>query len=314
MRKLYEIVGLGGTFDHFHIGHEHFIKFASQFGNHLHIGITHPKLTQNKPFVETIEPYKTRKYYVEKYCKKQQISAAISQLEDIYGPTILEKSKIKALVVTETTVAGAEKINQTRKAMSLQPLPVHVCSMLRDETGQIISSERIRAGEINRKGEVYQQVFQKDLILTQNQRQFFSQPQGEIVDLPDLDNPTPTCVVGDSSLKKFIENSWHYDLGVYDKKQQRQSVSSAIIDSLNPNLTVNNPPGQISTHLAENLQKTLEKKLKHIFVQGEEDLAAVVLALILPLGSAIYYGQPDNGLVKITVSEEIKNDFLKVLR
>jgi len=308
MRKLYEIVGLGGTFDRFHIGHEHFIKFADQFGKHLHIGITHPKLTQNKPHAQLIEPYETRKRAVVKFCKSQQISASITQLEDIYGPTVDEKSKIKALVVTEDTVGGATKINQTRQAMDMYQLPVQVCPLLRDETGQIISSDRIRAGEINRAGRVYQQTLNQDLVLTDDQRQFFRQPQGEIVDQPSTRDSDLACVVGDHSLEKFIQHRWHYDLAAYDLKEQRQKLNSAALANLNPDITVENPAGSITLELIQAL-----KKNRLIFVNGEEDLAAVALMLLLPLNSKIYYGQPNQGLIEMVVTEEKKDQFLQIL-
>ncbi|MBT3250017.1 MAG: pantetheine-phosphate adenylyltransferase [Candidatus Pacebacteria bacterium] len=308
MRKLYEIVGLGGTFDRFHAGHEHFIKFASQFGQHLHIGITHPKLAQGKYLSHLIEPYETRKRAVIKYCKSQQISGSVIELTDPYGPTLEKKSKIRALVVTEDTVSGANKINQTRTAMDLRQLPVQVCPLLRDEDGQIISSERIRAGEINRAGQSYQQIFKQNLILTTKQRNFFSQPQGEIVSQPQTKKSSLVCVVGDHSLEKFIQQKWPYDLAVYDLKEQRSSVESPILASLNPEITIENPAGSISLELNQAIQIH-----KLIFVDGEEDLAAVSLMLSLPLGSKIYYGQPNQGLIEMTVTEEKKEQFFEIL-
>jgi cytidyltransferase-like protein len=308
MRKLYEIVGLGGTFDRFHAGHEHFIKFASQFGQHLHIGITHPKLTQGKLLADLIEPYETRKRAVIKFCKTQQISGSVMELTDPYGPTLEKKAKIRALVVTEDTVTGADKINQTRTAMDLRQLPVQVCPLLKDETGQIISSERIRAGEINRAGKSYQQILKQDLTLTSKQRDLFSQPQGEIVSQPQIKSSSLVYVVGDHSLEKFIQQKWPYDLAVYDLKEQRNSVESPILTSLKPDVTVKNPAGSINLELNQALQTH-----KLIFVDGEEDLAAVSLVLSLPLGSKIYYGQPNQGLIEMTVTEEKKEQFFEIL-
>lgn len=308
MRKLYEIIGLGGTFDRFHAGHKHFIKFASQFGQHVHVGITHPKLTQGKPLAELIEPYETRKRAVIKFCKVQQISGSVTQLTDVYGPTLEKKSKIKALVVTQDTVTGADKINQARVAMGLRPFPVQVCPLLKDETGQIISSERIRAGEINRAGEVYQQIFTKDLTLTDEQRDFFNQPQGKIANQPQTKGSSLICVVGDHSLEKFTQQKWHYDLAVYDLKEQRQPTNSPILTSLKPEVIIKNLAGSISLELIQAL-----KKHKLIFIDGEEDLAAVALMLSLPLDSKIYYGQPNQGLIEMTVTEKKKEQFFQIL-
>ncbi len=314
MRKLYGIVGLGGTFDHFHAGHEHFIKFAYEFGRHLHIGITHPKLAQHKTYPELIELYETRRRAVEKFCITNQISAATSQLVDVYGPTVSKDSKIRGLVVTEDTVSGAEKINQTRQAMGLSKLPVHVCPLLSDKEGKgIINAERIRAGEINRSGEVYTTVFSKNITLNQTQRDFFTNPQGEIVKEPQHEEKSIICVVGDTSLETFIENNWGYDLGIYDKRQQRQVVKSKVITSIKPNLIIDNIAGDISPQLVKSLKEALNNNAKHLFVEGEEDLAAVALALLLPLDSTIYYGQPNQGLVMMKITEKLKNKIYQVL-
>jgi uncharacterized protein (UPF0218 family) len=53
---------------------------------------------------------------------------------------------------------------------------------------------------------------------------------------------------------------------------------------------------------------------KHLFIQGEEDLAAVALSLVLPLGSCIYYGQPQKGMVELVVTEKIKQSFFDLLK
>jgi len=41
-------------------------------------------------------------------------------------------------------------------------------------------------------------------------------------------------------------------------------------------------------------------------VDGEEDLAVLPVLLIAPLGFSIFYGQPNEGLVQVQVTEENK--------
>jgi hypothetical protein len=45
-----------------------------------------------------------------------------------------------------------------------------------------------------------------------------------------------------------------------------------------------------------------------IKVNGEEDLAVIPVALAAPLDCEIYYGQPGKGVVKIKVTERVKNE------
>lgn len=313
-RKLYNRIGLGGTFDHFHQGHKHFLNFAGSLSNHLVIGLTDQKLTKQKPFSHSIDSFSTRLNAVRRYCSDQGISHEIVKLTDIYGPTLSDPS-IEALCVTEETTTGAKQINDMREKLRLSTLPVHVSTMLLDETGQTLSSSRIRSGEISRTGRVYRQILQKPLRLTEKQRQFFTNLQGKLVTRPSVIEqkekaPYHTCVVGDTTLEKFIKNKWYFSLGVFDGLQQRQPVMSQYLEQLKPTARVVNPPGTLTLELVSELDTALNQdNTQLLFVEGEEDIATVILVIILPLHSKIYYGQPHEGMVEIVVSEENKERF-----
>jgi len=51
----------------------------------------------------------------------------------------------------------------------------------------------------------------------------------------------------------------------------------------------------------------------HLLVKGEEDLATVAAVLHAPLAATVYYGQPQEGLVEIIVTETVKEKFAKAL-
>ena len=317
VKRPYYVVGLGGTFDHFHAGHAHFLKFASQLGAELRIGVTAPHLISQKNYPQTLEDWWTRATAVKHFCGQHHYEYKVMRLDDPFGPT-LEKSPIQALVVTEETADGGEKINELRVKLGMRPLPIHICPMLADESGQILHADRIRAGQVNRRGQVYATIFDQDLVLDDTQRAFVSKPQGEIIAIDQLDevpgkNGLPVCVVGDSSLETFIERKWKYTLGVFDHKKQRQVVQSYIIDALKPNATVTNEAGMISKELVNRLQQMLTTRQKHLLVEGEEDLATVALFLLLPLGAHIFYGQPKKGIVCVEVTEKLKNAIYSLL-
>ena len=48
-------------------------------------------------------------------------------------------------------------------------------------------------------------------------------------------------------------------------------------------------------------------------IEGEEDLAVLPIILSAPLNSIIFYGQPNNGLVRVDVSEEVKERTKKLV-
>ncbi len=320
-KKSYPLVALGGTFDRFHLGHIQFLNFAWNLGEKLCLGITCQNLTQNKQFAQTIQSYQIREKAVKKYCQTEQIEADFYQLTDSYGPTIDPNLKLGALVVTDDTINGAEAINKKRQELNLEPVPIHLCPLLRDKTQQIISSERIRAGQIDQTGLSFAKILHRDLILNPNQRQFLSQPQGEAIKNPQPNGSHPlVCVIGDSSLEQFIEHGWSYDLGVYDFRQQRQAKQSALIKKVVTNYQAENQAGLITQSLTTTLRRILQKLIKnqddkpqHLYVKGEEDLAAVAIILLAPLQTLIYYGQPNEALIEMTVDLSLKKKIYQVL-
>lgn len=320
-----KVAALGGTFDHFHKGHEHFLKFAAEKAEKLLIGITNENLIREKELSSIIEPYEVRTQSVRNFCENlsrqrrgQNIKFEIVELTDPFGPTLGQR-EVDQLVVTELTQRGGEILNQKRAELGLEPLPVAVCSMVKDQSGQILNSTRIRQGLVNREGVVYYQLFQRTYVLQEFQKEFFKNPLGELVKEPTDDNETLTAVVGDVCLANFIKNNWSYQLGVYDKHSQRQSVSTPEIINLNPDMIAQNPAGTIQSQTVQALRELLllfavigNSHPKHLLIEGEEDLVTAALILVLPLSSAVYYGQPDRGMVKVRVNEQLKERLLRL--
>lgn len=308
--KKYKKIALGGTFDHFHKGHQYFLLAAGELADSLLIGVTTEKLQSKKNFPELIESYDHRAGAVKAFTKNLFLNTEIVPLNNQYGPT-LEGSTVEAILVTSDTEHGAHAINSKRKEIGLPELPIHITALEKDTLGGVISSARIRAGEINRMGEVYASIFDHDVTISPPQRQHFTHPQGELVQHPSA--ATRIYVVGDYSLSTFRKNSWQYDLGIIDHKIQRKAYDPPIISPEEIDVTVNNPAGMITTQLIEALQLTMKTGYKHLVVEGEEDLAAVALALLSPLNSHIYYGQPNQGMVEIVVTESLKEQVKQVL-
>lgn len=321
----HKLIGMGGTFDHFHAGHAFFITYASEVGFKLLIGVTTAKMIGKKAFAATIQPYGTRVRQVKEYCQKQGIQCEVFPLDDPYGPTIERDTHVKALCVTKETVAGAEKINHIRAASGARPLPVYVANMVSDENGAELHADQIRAGKVNRAGKVYANVLAHTLTLTDEQKSELAKPLGPVLTIDDLSaiknklngqSPElPICVVGDHSLEFFIQHQLKYDLGIFDGKQQRQVVGSALLEKLTVNLEVTNPAGSITADSTTALQNVFSRGLNKtaMFVHGEEDLLTAALILLLPLHSRVYYGQPGKGMVEVLVTEQIKEQVYSVL-
>ncbi|MFZ1721767.1 MAG: DUF359 domain-containing protein [Microgenomates group bacterium] len=310
-RTHFPVVGLGGTFDHFHKGHQDFIRFAANLGDSLVIGVTDDLLPLSKPFAEILQPHWVRIAAVRKFCTKEGIEATCLILHDAFGPTI-EESRISALAVTTDTLSGADAINTIREKLYMPALPVYVHSLTLDSGGLPISSNRIRSGEISREGVVYSNVLSETISLSSSQRDFFTLPQGQIVTEPSI--APLICVVGDVCLSNFRQNDWQYDLGIFDLRTRRQASILGDLDTLFYTSEVSNSPGEISRELTRALQAWKHNSFQHLKISGEEDLATVALAMILPLESHIYYGQPEKGMIELIVTEELKNTFHEQLQ
>ncbi|PIR61320.1 MAG: hypothetical protein COU68_00050, partial [Candidatus Pacebacteria bacterium CG10_big_fil_rev_8_21_14_0_10_45_6] len=219
---------------------------------------------------------------------------------------------VDVLCVSSETKKTADQINKKRQEASLQVLPIIEVPLLTLATGEPLSSTLIRQGVVNRVGTLYESALEKTLVLTKEQRAFFAELQGELIKKPMAGNGLQ-LVVGDSSLQKFLANDWHFDLAVFDYQIGREPYEPPVIAKDKIDLIATNPAGAISTHLTSVLKTALQKKMRNVFVEGEEDLAAVALVLIAPLGTEIYYGQPGVGLVCIQLTEEKKNKIYKIL-
>ena len=80
-----------------------------------------------------------------------------------------------------------------------------------------------------------------------------------------------------------------------------------------PNLTWNekrsitNPPGTLSTESIILLRDLIKQNIDSlIVVDGEEDLLALPSILFAPINGHVLYGQPNEGLVIVSVTESLK--------
>jgi pantetheine-phosphate adenylyltransferase len=144
---VYRHVALGGTFDHFHKGHEVLIKKAVEIGNYVTVGVTSDRFAGRES-----EPYEVRKTAVERNLGRLGCKGySLVSLEDTFGPATTDES-MDALVVSEETYGRAVELNRIRKEDGLEELEIIRIPMLHAEDGGSLSSSRIRQGEIDRKG------------------------------------------------------------------------------------------------------------------------------------------------------------------
>jgi len=120
-----------------------------------------------------------------------------------------------------------------------------------------------------------------------------------------LEEKKPPCfaTVGDYVTFYIMESGLNPDLAVVDHRVMRQDVDP--FKFIREKVAVINPAGTIKAEAQRVLWDaiTLKKRLG-VVVEGEEDLLVLPLMAMMPIGSVIVYGQPREGMVVVTLTEE----------
>jgi pantetheine-phosphate adenylyltransferase len=317
---MYSRLVLGGTFDHFHAGHRHFFDTAFSLAQHVLVGLTTEKLYTQKPWKDVILPYKIREQDVLRYAlsRGQIQDIEIVPLADVYGTT-RDDPQLEAILVTPHSEAGAKQINQERVKHGLRPLDVHICDLITDNQGEVLSSSRIRAGEIDREGFVYSSLFAENRNFSEEQKSRVRGPLGTpFLSFPaDLgESKTPLICVGDMvtetaiKLKLPIASAW------IDRQASRHAYHFPIPA---PYASVQtefvNPAGTIQADMAAYMGEHLVDATKVFILEGEEDLLTLVAIMCSPLQSRVVYGNAHGelGVTVVTCTEEKKAEIRSLL-
>ncbi len=309
---MHKKIVFGGTFDHLHKGHKSFIQYAYTKGEYAVIGLTVDEIVLKKEHTQSILSYDQRKkelsFFLDSIGKNDQYT--IIPIHDIYGTT-LEDEAIEAIVVTDQTIQGSTEINIQRKKRSKMPLSVYVCPMEQDTNFLVISSTRIRKGEINRDGFVYESLCKKDIVFFDSQLETLKKPLGRLYTNTQLDDihPSSSCLlIGDAVTDYFTQQKHVFTLAVCDGKTERKTVPLVKRDGYTyiwSNLV--NHKGTLNHELFFYMKDHMKESNTIHFINGEEDLLAIYAVLLSPLGSSIYYGQPiHEGIVELFVTEALK--------
>lgn len=303
----FNLVAVAGTFDHLHLGHQKLLQTAKASGQKVVVGLCRKSMLTNKAFPQSLESYAIRRQAVAKFKPDR-----IIPLTDICGPAATNPN-FEAIVCSPLSRPNVEKINQRRYLNNLNYLSIIEVPLVNAADGRLISSSRIRQGIVNRRGLVYLDLFQHNLALPESQRGYFQKPFSRII--AAIAPPKYLCIaVGDIATVSLLKKNIIPNLAIVDLKTKRQPTFSNLSAlGLKPGLTAANPPGTITSDLAKKILACLSQKIPTLLVDGEEDLAVLPAILLSPLKTTIYYGQPDQGLVKIIVTEKTKTKALNLL-
>lgn len=120
--------------------------------------------------------------------------------------------------------------------------------------------------------------------------------------------------VGDKVSSTLISLGIKAKLYIYDEKTKR-TFSEKTKTPVEQVVLVKNPAGTLTDESLEAIKKALESETSvAIKVEGEEDLLTLPVILYAPLNSLVVYGQPDEGVVLVRVTNERKKFVENIIR
>jgi len=122
----------------------------------------------------------------------------------------------------------------------------------------------------------------------------------------------PLVTVGDIVTYHVLEAGTTPGVALVDERTKRASVDDEVSSTVNNASfdrvrTVVNPPATLTADLLETVRAAIDDDgTTLVRVDGEEDLAALPAIGAVPDGASVLYGQPDEGVVHVTVDGDVR--------
>ncbi|EFK94844.1 conserved hypothetical protein [sediment metagenome] len=309
---MYTHVFIAGTFDGLHAGHREVLSRAFAEGERVTVGITSDGFirkykiagTSGQPIMiaSFYDRNKTVEAWIEKHGWKDK--ATYIEVQDPYEPAAA--GDYDAIIVTSQNRDTGEKINAIRASRNLPTLSLIMVDLVPAQDGAPISSTRIRRHQIDAWG---------TLLLPDTLRGALKSPMGEIVPIAGLvptlkDRTVPLVTVGDVTTDRMLVNGIVPDLSIIDLHARRIPYKM-FHDYHFPRdvlpVYMTSGPGYISHDAMTFLSRWNKTQKRFVLViSGEDDLLVLPAIYFSPIGTIILYGQPDVGIVRLVVTEDLK--------
>jgi uncharacterized protein (UPF0218 family) len=119
--------------------------------------------------------------------------------------------------------------------------------------------------------------------------------------------------VGDATTEKLINYGIIPSLQIVDgvEKRVKRDLPSGNVKTI---LNCNNPPAEITIQSVKTIKKAFQSPTPvRIAVTGEEDLLVLPVVVYAPAKSVVLYGQPNEGLVMVSINEETRSKAQSIL-
>ena len=120
--------------------------------------------------------------------------------------------------------------------------------------------------------------------------------------------------IGDATSEMLIKLGLIPFLQIVDGKEKRHERELPVDSSVVTNLHCVNPAGELTQQSIDTIKKSFNSKPPiRILVDGEEDLMVLPACLFSPENSVVMYGQPNEGLVIVQITNEIREKIQKIV-
>lgn len=128
-----------------------------------------------------------------------------------------------------------------------------------------------------------------------------------------LSKDSYVITVGDRTTEKMINFGLIPSLQIIDGLEKREKREPPKLSNATE-LTVDNPAAEITSQSIAMIKKafTLQSPVR-LFVNGEEDLLVLPACIHAPENAVVLYGQPNQGLVIVRITPEIRNKAQRLL-
>ncbi|MGC8645182.1 MAG: GTP-dependent dephospho-CoA kinase family protein [Thermoplasmata archaeon] len=154
--------------------------------------------------------------------------------------------------------------------------------------------------------------FDKDLVIPQQYREFFSRPPDVLVTKESQIEFLFTkllITVGDVVTSTAVKHKMVPKIAIVDFKTKRNEPIIPLPSKWERSVRVRNPAGSITVELWNSIDEALKAKGNTLIeIDGEDDLASIPAILLAPDGAIVIYGVPDKGIAVYEVGENLRKN------
>ncbi len=161
---------------------------------------------------------------------------------------------------------------------------------------------------------------QRDRLSKPHGKLYTGRGAGVIKKIRELKNAVFLATIGDLVSLYSFQAGIYPDLVVVDFKTERRALENDVTSELLKHLgnyriiRVENPQGHITEALVNALMEGIKAGRTCIIVDGEEDMSALPLSLLLPDGSVVLYGVPSRGIAVYIVNSDDKLLIARIIK